>query len=156
MQYNLKTISHCNNTPHNVLPYCEILPTTTTNLKAVGQIGLSLLGLNFLVIGCLLQLKVPLCLCNLNVVDVAGSKTLFFRNGFLSSHQPHFAGLDWLTGHLSKDLTETFWDCCTGITNQCNSLSTLWVKKNKTTNFSHNFPKNVNWFSKFIHWQTQW
>jgi len=60
-----------------------------THLKTVGEIRLRLLGLNLLVICGLLQFKVPLCLRNLNIVDVACSKTLFFGKSFLKSHHKH-------------------------------------------------------------------
>lgn len=86
------------------------------DLKTVCQIRLSLLALNFLVINCLLQFKVPLCFCNLYVIDIASSKTLFFRNSFLQSHNTwpdHYWPLSRQPesyGHLPKDPNDIFSD----------------------------------------------
>jgi len=66
-------------------------------LKTVGQVRLGLLGLNLLVVSSFLELKVALCLGDLDVVNVPCSKTLFFSQSFLSSDDTHSQTLAILT-----------------------------------------------------------
>jgi len=76
-------------------------------LQCISQLRLSLLSLNFLVEGCVLQFKVPLCLRYFNLVHKLCSHSLFLGNCFLQ-RQHHTQNIEKHT-HIKRHLYFMLW-----------------------------------------------